>query len=148
MQGCYITEAIHDGMVDQRRGGQLSSRRRPVHTGGGDRHAADDEDGRAIGAVVVFRDVTQRREVDRMKSEFVSMVSHELRTPLTAIRGSLGLIAGGALGEVAPSAARMVDIALVSSERLSRLINEILDIERIESGMLSDGPGDARRPRP
>ena len=70
-----------------------------------------------------------------MKSEFVSMVSHELRTPLTAIRGSLGLIAGGALGEVSPSAAHMVDIALVSSERLTRLINQILDIERIESGM-------------
>ena len=94
------------------------------------------EDDRAIGAVVVFRDVTQRREVDRLKSEFVSMVSHELRTPLTAIRGSLGLIAGGAMGELTPSAARMVQIALVSSERLTRLINEILDIERIESGVL------------
>ena len=95
------------------------------------------DDDRAIGAVVVFRDVTQRREVDRMKSEFVSMVSHELRTPLTAIRGSLGLIAGGALGKLTAPASRMVDIALVSSERLARLINEILDIERIESGMLS-----------
>jgi signal transduction histidine kinase len=81
--------------------------------------------------------VTQRREVDRLKGEFVSMVSHELRTPLTAIRGSLGLIAGGALGPLSPPAARMVDIALVSSERLTRLINEILDIERIESGVLS-----------
>ena len=64
------------------------------------------------------------------------MVSHELRTPLTAIRGSLGLIAGGALGPLAPAASRMVDIALVSSDRLTRLINEILDIERIESGVL------------
>ena len=62
------------------------------------------EDGEAIGAVVVFRDVTQRREVDRLKSEFVSMVSHELRTPLTAIRGSLGLLAGGALGSLTPAA--------------------------------------------
>src|SRR3712207_6037937 len=70
-----------------------------------------------------------------MKSEFVSMVSHELRTPLAAIRGSLGLIAGGALGELTPSAVHMVDIALVSVERLTRLINQILDIERIESGM-------------
>lgn len=94
------------------------------------------DDGRSIGAVVVFRDVTQRREVDRMKSEFVSMVSHELRTPLTAIRGALGLISGGAVGQLNARTSRMVDIALVSSERLGRLINDILDIERIESGML------------
>lgn len=94
------------------------------------------DDGVAVGAVVVFRDVTQRREVDRMKSEFVSMVSHELRTPLTAIRGALGLIAGGAVGELNPKTRRMVEIALVSTDRLGRLINEILDIERIESGML------------
>jgi PAS domain S-box-containing protein len=134
VQGCYITEAIHGQKVasgeedNYRRADGLSI---PVEVTA----TPLVEDGRAIGAVVVFRDVTQRREVDRMKSEFVSMVSHELRTPLTAIRGSLGLIAGGALGDLSPSAAHMVDIALVSSERLSRLINQILDIERIESGM-------------
>jgi PAS domain S-box-containing protein len=134
VQGCYITEAIHSQKVasgeedNYRRADGLSI---PVEVTA----TPLVEDGRAIGAVVVFRDVTQRREVDRMKSEFVSMVSHELRTPLTAIRGSLGLIAGGALGDLSPSAAHMVDIALVSSERLSRLINQILDIERIESGM-------------
>ncbi|HEY5981219.1 MAG TPA: ATP-binding protein [Microlunatus sp.] len=88
------------------------------------------------GVVVVFRDVTRRREVDRMKNEFVSLVSHELKTPLTAIRGSLGLLAGGALGELAPAATRMVEIAMESSERLTRLINEILDMERIESGSM------------
>ncbi len=53
--------------------------------------------------MVVFRDVTQRREVDRMKNEFLSVVSHELRTPLTSIRGSLGLLAGGRLGELPPA---------------------------------------------
>ena len=71
-----------------------------------------------------------------MKSEFVSMVSHELRTPLTSIRGALGLLAGGAFGPLAPGATRMVDIAMDSSERLARLINDILDLERIESGGL------------
>jgi PAS domain S-box-containing protein len=137
VQTCYVTEAIQVGRTtsaeddNYRRADGLSI---PVEVTA---TPLRDESGGAIGAVVVFRDVTQRREVDRMKSEFVSMVSHELRTPLTAIRGSLGLLAGGALGELSPSAARMVDIALVSSERLSRLINEILDIERIESGLLS-----------
>jgi PAS domain S-box-containing protein len=137
VQNCYITEAIHDRVTTNaeedsyRRADGLSIPVEVTST------PLIDEDGQAIGAVVVFRDVTERREVDRMKSEFVSMVSHELRTPLAAIRGSLGLMAGGAMGELAPSAARMVDIALVSSDRLGRLINEILDIERIESGKLS-----------
>ena len=85
------------------------------------------------GAVVVFRDVTQRREVERMKNEFLSVVSHELRTPLTSIRGSLGLLAGGALGELPAKAATMVGIAAESSERLTRLINDVLDMERIGS---------------
>jgi signal transduction histidine kinase/CheY-like chemotaxis protein len=92
-----------------------------------------DED-RLQGAVVAFRDVTQRREVDRMKDEFLSVVSHELRTPLTSIRGSLGLLASGKLGGLTPRAGSMVTIALQSSERLTRLINDLLDIERIESG--------------
>jgi len=82
----------------------------------------------------VFRDVTQRREVDRMKNEFISVVSHELRTPLTSIRGSLDLLASGVLGELTPRAESMANIALESSERLTRLINDILDLERIESG--------------
>ena len=86
------------------------------------------------GAVVVFRDVTQRREVDRMKNEFLSVVSHELRTPLTSIRGSLGLLAGGTLGDLTPRAQSMASIALESTERLTRLINDILDLERIETG--------------
>ncbi len=92
------------------------------------------DDAGVRGAVVVFRDVTQRREVDQLKNEFVSMVSHELRTPLTAIRGSLGLLAGGALGELSSPATRMVEIAMDSSRRLTRLIDQILDLERIESG--------------
>ena len=84
--------------------------------------------------VAIARDLTERRRVDLMKSEFVSIVSHELRTPLTSIRGALGLLAGGAAGEVPQKMRRMVEIALQNSERLVRLINDILDIEKIESG--------------
>lgn len=86
--------------------------------------------------VVALRDATERRRLDRMKSEFVSTVSHELRTPLTSISGSLGLIAGGAAGDVPPRAAKLIEIAHNNSRRLVRLINDILDIEKIESGKM------------
>ncbi|WP_375771777.1 response regulator [Archangium gephyra] len=82
------------------------------------------------------RDITERREVERMKNEFVSTVSHELRTPLTSIRGSLGLLEGGILGELPSQAQDMVRIARTNTERLIRLINDILDLEKIESGKL------------
>ena len=87
-----------------------------------------------LTSVAVFRDVSHRTEVERLKNEFVSVVSHELRTPLTSIRGSLGLLAGGAVGELSPPAQRMAVIATENTERLIRLINDILDLERIESG--------------
>ncbi len=131
----YLAQAIRDGVMTS---GQedtylrADGREIPVEVTA----TPLSDDGTTLGAVVVFRDVTQRREVDRLKNEFVSMVSHELRTPLTAIRGSLGLLAGGALGPLTPTATRMVDIALVSSDRLTRLINEILDLERMEAGGL------------
>ena len=94
------------------------------------------EDGVITGAVVAFRDIRKRREVDRMKDEFISVVSHELRTPLTSIRGSLGLVSSGKLGTLEPKAARMLAVAAESTDRLTRLINDILDIERIESGTM------------
>jgi PAS domain S-box-containing protein len=92
------------------------------------------DDRSLLAQVAAFRDVTDRLEVDRMKDEFVSVVSHELRTPLTSIRGSLGLLAGGAVGELPAGGRRMVEIAVENTDRLIRLINDILDIERIESG--------------
>lgn len=86
------------------------------------------------GAVLTIQDITQRYAVDRMKDEFVSVVGHELRTPLTSIRGSLGLLAGGVLGEIPPQAERMLQIAISNTDRLVRLINDILDLERIQAG--------------
>jgi PAS domain S-box-containing protein len=130
--GCYIDDAIRLGLVASGEEDvyvRADGATFPVEITASP--LVDNEEVR--GAVVAFRDVTQRREVDRMKSEFLSVVSHELRTPLTSIRGSLGLLAGGKLGELPPRAGALVDTALQSSERLTRLINDLLDIERIAS---------------
>ena len=82
----------------------------------------------------IVRDVTERRRVDELKDEFVSTVSHELRTPLTSIRGALDLINGGMTGPLSDDTKRLTSIALHSTERLVRLINDILDCEKIASG--------------
>ena len=82
----------------------------------------------------IFRDITARLEIEKMKDEFVSTVSHELRTPLTSIRGALGLLTAGVLNAEPAKARRMLEIAVANTDRLIRLINDILDIERIESG--------------
>ncbi|MEH1821689.1 MAG: response regulator [Nostoc sp.] len=83
---------------------------------------------------VILRDITERKQIERMKDEFVSVVSHELRTPLTSIHGSLGMLASGLLPTDSEQGKRLLQIATDSSERLVRLIKDILDIERIESG--------------
>jgi PAS domain S-box-containing protein len=91
-------------------------------------------DGRIGGAVATFRDVRERREVDRLKDEFASVVGHELRTPLTSIRASLGLLGGGTHGSLPGDAQTLVDTALANTDRLVRLINDILDLERLSAG--------------
>ncbi|MBD2666567.1 multi-component transcriptional regulator, winged helix family [Richelia sinica FACHB-800] len=83
---------------------------------------------------VILRDITERKQIEKMKDEFVSVVSHELRTPLTSIHGSLGMLASGLLSTDSEQGKRLLQIATDSTERLVRLINDILDIERIESG--------------
>ena len=90
--------------------------------------------GHAIGLVVAFTDTTERSALDRMKDEFISTVSHELRTPLTSLRAALGLITGGALQTRPERMKQMLDIAIGNTDRLVRLVNDILDIERISSG--------------
>jgi len=84
--------------------------------------------------VAFVRDISRRKSNESRKDEFVATVSHELRTPLTSISGSLGLLVGGAAGSLSPAAARLLQIAHSNSQRLVRLINDILDIEKIESG--------------
>lgn len=95
-----------------------------------------DADGKAQLVSTIARDISESKEIERVKSEFVSTVSHELRTPLTSIRGSLGLLASGALGDLPEKAQQMVDLGLSNTERLVRLVNNILDFERAQVGRL------------
>ncbi|MEG4149283.1 PAS domain S-box protein [Microcoleus sp. Pol12B5] len=91
------------------------------------------EEGEIIGAVVTFKDITERLAVERMKDEFISVVSHELRTPMTSIHGALGLLNSGLLDAYPQKAKRMLEIAVTNTDRLVRLVNDILDLERMES---------------
>jgi PAS domain S-box-containing protein len=83
---------------------------------------------------VFLHDISERRKVDQLKSEFVATVSHELRTPLTSIRASLSMLADGIAGDLPPDVANLVLIANESCERLVRLVNDVLDIQKIEAG--------------
>jgi len=84
----------------------------------------------------VIRDISERQHVDKIKTEFISTVSHELRTPLTSIRGSLGMLKSGILGEVPEKANRMIELAHNNTERLINLVNDILDVEKIQAGKI------------
>jgi PAS domain S-box-containing protein len=99
-----------------------------------DSHTTESGGTKAVGVVVAFTDTTERRALDRMKDEFISTVSHELRTPLTSLRGALGLLAGGALASRPEKSQQMLEIAINNTDRLVRLVNDILDLERIGSG--------------
>lgn len=89
--------------------------------------------GELIGHVGTVEDITESRAIEKMKNEFISVVSHELRTPLASIRGSLGLLSAGVLKNKPDAAQQMLDIATSDTERLVRLVNDILDLERLES---------------
>jgi PAS domain S-box-containing protein len=95
------------------------------------------EDGQISGMVVAFQDVSERRRLERMKDEFISTVSHELRTPLTSLRASLGLISSGTLDKRPEKQRQMLDMAIGNSDRLIRLVNDILDFEKVEKGKLA-----------
>ncbi|HUX27136.1 MAG TPA: PAS domain S-box protein, partial [Terracidiphilus sp.] len=94
------------------------------------------DNGRISGIVVAFQDVSERRRLEKMKDEFISTVSHELRTPLTSLRASLGLISSGSLDKRPEKQRQMIDMAITNSDRLIRLVNDILDFDSVERGRL------------
>ncbi|MFI5301418.1 MAG: sensor histidine kinase [Polyangiales bacterium] len=105
--------------------------------------ATQDEDGDPSGYVLVAQDIRERLAADRMKNEFLSIVSHELRTPLTSIRGALGLALGGVAGALSPELEDLVRIADSNGERLVRIVNDMLDLQKIESGSVEMTLADA-----
>jgi PAS domain S-box-containing protein len=90
-----------------------------------------------LGTVSIFRDITHEVQVDRLKSEFVANVSHELRTPLTSIKGYVEIMLMGASGTITTQQQHFLDIVKTNTERLTVLLNDLLDISRIEAGRVS-----------
>ena len=96
--------------------------------------------GRVVGRLFSFYDISQAKLVDRMKTEFIAVASHELRTPMTSIKGSIDLILSGFAGEIGPDTHELLDIAQKGCDRLIRLINDILDLAKIEAGHMKLKP--------
>ena len=132
-----LAEAIRRGEIDQ-----LQQELRYVSADGTMRLAmltvstVRDAHGVPREVVGIFEDITRRREAERIKDELVSLVGHELRTPLTSIRGSLGLLDSGALGALTDESRELVGVAIANTDRLTRLVNDTLDLERMQSGRL------------
>ncbi|HEY9851030.1 MAG TPA: PAS domain S-box protein [Leptolyngbyaceae cyanobacterium] len=93
-----------------------------------------DAQGIAIGTISIGEDITEQQKIEKIKEEFIGIVSHELRTPLTAIQMSLGLLNVGIYDKKPEKSRRMIEIALIDTNRLVNLVNDILDLERLESG--------------
>jgi PAS domain S-box-containing protein len=90
-----------------------------------------------LGTVSIFRDITHQVEVDRLKSEFVATVSHELRTPMTSIKGYVEILLMGAAGDMSPQQVHFLEIVKSNTERLAVLVNDLLDVSRIEAGRVT-----------
>jgi PAS domain S-box-containing protein len=92
--------------------------------------------GQIVGIQGIARDITERKELERLKSDFISTVSHELRTPLTSIKGYVDLVLAGDVGPLTPEQKEFLTIVSQNTTRLTELINDLLEIERLESGRI------------
>ncbi|MEG3620103.1 PAS domain-containing sensor histidine kinase [Magnetovibrio sp. PR-2] len=95
-----------------------------------------DKNRKPLRMLGVVHDISERTHLDRSKAAFIAVISHELRTPLTAVKGTLGLLGGGALGQLSDKAQDMLDVASRNADRLIELVNDILDLEKLESGKM------------
>lgn len=100
----------------------------------------ENQDGKTVGMVSVLSDITKQKQLDEAKSKFVASVSHELRTPLLSIQESLALLLGKEVGEVTPEQEKFLSIAQRNIGRLSRLVNDLLDVAKLEAGKIELRP--------
>ena len=99
-----------------------------------------DEFGEVVGRLLAYHDISREKAIDRMKTDFIAVASHELRTPMTSIKGSIDLILSGFAGEISADSQELLEIAQKSCDRLVRLINDILDLAKIEAGQMKLKP--------
>jgi signal transduction histidine kinase len=134
--GMYCQEAFGFGLDDLLLQSQLTARSAAGNSFAAALSLSQWHDEGRRHYTLVLRDLTEQQKVDRMKDEFLATVSHELRTPLTSVLGALGLLAGGAAGPLSPAAAPLADVAQRNGERLSHLIDDILDLTKLEGDRL------------
>lgn len=143
----FITKALTEGVNTEMTSRTVLTRKDDTTIAVSDSCAPlKDKNGSIIGCVVVFRDVTKERAIDRMKTEFISLASHQLRTPLTAIKWLLEMLLGGDAGTLTSSQTEYIKNISLSNERMIALVNSLLNISRIESGRLSVEPMPTKLP--
>ncbi|MBD2501462.1 PAS domain S-box protein [Anabaena azotica] len=131
---------IESASIEQNRSGQFDVKYRIIRPDGSMRWIRDrafpikNELGEMVRIAGIAEDITEQQKIEQIKNEFISIVSHELRTPLTSIRAALGLLNSGIYDKKPEKFKRMIEIAAIDSDRLVRLVNDILDLERLESG--------------
>ncbi|MBD2506092.1 PAS domain S-box protein [Nostoc muscorum FACHB-395] len=132
-------QSVEFEIVEQMRTGQYDKKYRIIRPDGSIRWIRDrafpikNELGELVRIAGIAEDISEIQQIDLIKSEFIGIVSHELRTPLTAIRAALGLLQSGIYDKKPDKFKRMIEIAAIDSDRLVRLVNDILDLERLES---------------
>jgi signal transduction histidine kinase len=125
-----------------REGGRTRTRELEWKDGGRVMHLREDsgpmrdDSGKVMGRLYAYHDLSWEKTIDQMKSEFISIASHELRTPMTSIKGSVDLILGGCTGEINDEARELLGVAHSACDRMIRLINDILDLSKIEAGQI------------